>query len=143
MSNCSTFVISYLGKKFAFNFRFSCYFKHYKQNLQKNLCFQLLLETWWTWLVEIGQNVTIFINRNHVICNHSRCKYVQLNVAYNYEWFLVRLFFKLEWILVFLSISCEYDLFYLFNRLIFHDVFVFFITSFIHLIAHATKVITL
>ncbi len=56
---------------------------------------------------------------------------------------LMRLFFKFGWILVFLSTSCNYDLFHHSNRLIFHDVFVYFTTLYIHLIAHATKVITL
>jgi hypothetical protein len=81
-------------------------------------------------------------NKNLVICNHSMCDYVRLNVAYNYEWLPKRLFFKFEWILVLFSTSCDYELFHLFNRLIFHDVFVFFTTLYIHLVAHATKILT-
>jgi hypothetical protein len=67
------------------------------------------------------------------------CDYVWLNVAYNYEWLLKSLFKKFGWILVLFSISCDYDLFHLSNRLIFHDVFVFFTTLFIHLVALTTK----
>ncbi len=69
-------------------------------------------------------------NKNLVICNHSLCNYVQLNVTYDYKWLPMRLFFKFEWILVVLSISRDYELFHLSNKLIFHDVFVFFTTSY-------------
>jgi hypothetical protein len=55
----------------------------------------------------------------------------------------MRLFFKFEWIFDVLSISCDYELFHFSNKLIFHDVFVFFTTSYIRLVAHATKVVTL
>ncbi len=82
-------------------------------------------------------------SRNHVVCNHSLSDYMQLNVAYNYEWLPMQLFFKFGWILVFLSTSCNYDLFHYSNRLIFHDVFLFFTTLYIRLFAHATKVVTL
>jgi len=82
-------------------------------------------------------------SKNYVICNYSLCNYVQLNVTYDYKWLPMRLFFKFEWILVVLSISRDYELFHLSNKLIFHDVFVFFTTSYIHLVAHATKVVTL
>ncbi len=56
---------------------------------------------------------------------------------------VVWLLFKFGWILIFLLVSYSYDLFHFSNKLIFHDVFVFFITSFIHFVAHATKIITL
>jgi hypothetical protein len=36
-----------------------------------------------------------------------------------------------------------YDLFHLSNKLIFHDVFVFFTTLYIHLVEHVTKTVTL
>ncbi len=55
----------------------------------------------------------------------------------------MQLLFKFGQTLVFLSISCDYDLFHVFDRLIFHDIFVFFTTSYIHLIAHTTKVVRL
>jgi hypothetical protein len=83
------------------------------------------------------------ISRNLVVYNHSLCNYVRLNVTYNYEWLAMWLFFKFGWILVFLSTSCNYNLFHHFNTLFFHNVFVFFTTLYICLIAHATKVITL
>jgi hypothetical protein len=71
------------------------------------------------------------------------CDYVRLNVTYNYKWLLKRLFFKFGWIFILFSTNCDYDLFYLFNMLIFHDVFVFFTTLYVHLVAHATKIVTL
>jgi len=43
-------------------------------------------------------------SRNHVVSNHSLCKYMQLNVAYNYKWLLMQLFFKFGWILVILQL---------------------------------------
>jgi hypothetical protein len=66
-----------------------------------------------------------YINRNNVVCNHSLCDYMWLNVAYKYKWLLMRLLFKFGWILVF-QLGCDYNLFHLSNGLIFHDVFVFF-----------------
>jgi hypothetical protein len=78
-------------------------------------------------------------SKNLVICNHSMCNDVWLNVTYNYEWLPMWLFFKCGWILVFLLINYDYDLFHLSNRLIFHDVFVFFTTSYIRLIGHVKK----
>ncbi len=83
-----------------------------------------------------------FTNRNHVICNHSMCNYVRLNVAYNYEWSPMWLFFKFGWILVFFSTNCNYDLFHHSNKLIFHDVFVFFTTLYICFVTRAIKVVT-
>ncbi len=80
----------------------------------------------------------VITSRNHVICNQSLRDYVQLIVTDNYD-----LFFKFGWIFVLLSTSCDYDLFHLSNRLIFHNVFVIFTTSYIHLIALSTKVVTL
>jgi hypothetical protein len=62
---------------------------------------------------------------------------------YNHEWLPMQLFFKFGWILAFLSISCNYELFHHSNKLIFHDVFVFYTTLYIRLIAHATKIVTL
>ncbi len=55
----------------------------------------------------------------------------------------MRLFFKFGWVLVFLSINFDCDLFHPSNRLILHDVFVFFTTSYICLVTHVTKIITL
>jgi hypothetical protein len=83
-----------------------------------------------------------YINRNNVVCNHSLCNYVWLNVVYKYKWLLMWLLFKFGLILVF-QLGCNYELFHFFNRLNFHDVFVFFTKSYIHLVAHATKIITL
>jgi len=87
--------------------------------------------------------VVVFISRNPVICNLFLCNYVQLNVAYDYKRLPMWLFFKFGWILVFFSTSCNWYLFHHSNRLILHDVFVFFRTLHIRLIVHVTKVVTL
>jgi hypothetical protein len=41
--------------------------------------------------------------RNLVVCNPSMCDYVQPNVACNYKWLPMQLFFKFGWSLVFFS----------------------------------------
>jgi hypothetical protein len=69
--------------------------------------YSMLLRHPWLW------NTT---SRNIVVCNHSLCDYVWLNVTYDYKWLLMWLFFKFGWILVFFSTSCNYDLFHHFNR---------------------------
>jgi len=68
---------------------------------------------------------------------------VWLNVAFDYVWLPMQLFFTFGWILVCLSINCDYNLFQHFNNLVFHDVFVYFTTSYIQLVTHAIKIITL
>jgi len=45
--------------------------------------------------------------------------------------------------LVFLSTNCNYDIFHFLNRLIFHDVFVFFYNILYPFSSHATKIVTL
>jgi hypothetical protein len=101
------------------------------QNLHSSICLiQMKCKFWFQYT---------FTNKNLVICNHSLCDYVCLNVAYDYEWLPMWLFFKIEQILVFLStMTC-----FIFPTSWFFMIFYIFTTSYIRLIAHATKIITL
>jgi len=53
---------------------------------------------------------------------------VQVNVVYDYEWFAYVTIFQIWMNFGLFLISCDYDLFNISNKLIFYDVFVFFIT---------------
>jgi hypothetical protein len=98
----------------------------------------------WTQNVQEEKNdlQKVGTSRNHVICNHSLCDYVWLNVTYDNEWWPMQLIFKFGWILIFLSTKLWLWPISSFNRLIFQDVFVFFTTSYIRLVAHVTKIVT-
>jgi hypothetical protein len=80
--------------------------------------------------------------RNPIICNLSMCDYVQLDIACDYKWLPMQLLFKFGWTLVFFSTRLRLWPISSLTCVIFYNVFVFFTTLYIHLIANVTKIIT-
>ncbi len=58
-----------------------------------------------------GEVRLLITSKNYVICNHSLCDYVQLNVAYDYKWLPMRLFSNLDGFWSSFQLSYGYDLF--------------------------------
>jgi hypothetical protein len=82
------------------------------------------------------------ITRNLIICNPSMYDYMQPNVIYNYKWLPIQLLLKFGWSLVLFSTRLrQWPISYL-NCVIFYNVFVFFTTLYIHLMANVTKIVT-
>ncbi len=79
-------------------------------------------------------------NRNHVVYNDSMCDKM---LCMNMSGCLCDYFSNLDGFWSSFQLGCNYDLFHLFNKLIFHDVFVFFTTLYICLVTHVTKIVTL
>jgi hypothetical protein len=118
-----------------------CTLLHGLKKLNFKGCTQLLI---WVICWDNHHNKPFCVStiKNLVICNPSMCDYVQTNVACDYKRLPMQVLFKFEWSLVFFSIRLWLWPISSLNCIIFYNVFVFFTTLYIHLVAYVTKIVT-